>query len=228
MRAASLLWPPLPRGSGVLRGLLRPALSSGAGTMYPAPYAREPVAGRRRLPHFRPGRRQQASHVPRVCIPEFCRPARAARDRACRRPSFSCPRACAPRASALREAPGARPPHRGNVPASLPVRASLLYPQNHHCSTDRILRRRRPWILTSLRIHARRSFHRWPLPAFPRGRTCRAATGGRIRAAVLAFGPLRRTKLRIFAQPRKRKLKPGRGKTAAGNQAAAVPAARPV
>ena len=47
-------------------------------------------------------------------------------------------------------------------------------------------------------------------------------------AAVLAFGPLRRTKLRISAQIRKRKLKPGRGKTAAGNQAAAVPAARPV
>ena len=65
-------------------------------------------------------------------------------------------------------------------------------------------------------------------PRFPAGSYLPRRNERQDSAAVLAFGPLRRTKLRIFAQPRKRKLEPRRGKTAAGNQAAAVPAARPV
>ena len=132
-------------------------------------------------------------------VPEPRRPAKAARDRACRRPSFSWQRARAPRAQACRRhggagavggCDGAAVLHRaqacrrhggggegGMTTASSPrqracapaVCASSLHPQDNRRSTGRSCAARRPWVRTLPRIRARRSFWRWPFPAFPQG-----------------------------------------------------------
>lgn len=64
------------------------------------------------------------------------------------------------------ESTASSPRQRACAPA---VCASSLHPQDHRRSTGRSYAARRPWVRTLPRIRARRSFWRWPFPAFPQG-----------------------------------------------------------
>lgn len=173
--------------------------------------AREPAAGRAgRLPRFRAGGSGSAAARRRqACAPRSLRVSRAPLDFAGpqgrRTIGHADGRLFPPRAPACtgpRHAGGAG--KRGLFAAAARPRALLargrLAPQSRRCGTNWILRRA-PSQRSGAAPYSRPAIpRRWLFRAFPQGRrSACAAAGGRIRAAVLAFGPLRIMKLRIPA-----------------------------
>ena len=104
--------------------------------------------------------------------------------------------------------------------------ASPLHPQDRRRSANGSRTARRPWILASPRIRARRPFWRRPSPPSRKVRACCAAAGGMIRAVVWHLGRCAELELRISAQPRKRKCNQGAAKPPRAGKAEAAAAAR--